>query len=62
MWIDWRKKGAIFSLIYFFKSFWYITVRIIMSFRKPYHMPFRKLVPPLTLTGFDVSDGLLCAR
>ena len=24
---------------------------IIMSFRKPYHMPFRNLIPPLTLTG-----------
>jgi len=33
-----------------------------MSFRKPYHMPFRKLVPPFTLTGFNVNDGLLCAR
>ena len=22
-----------------------------MSFRKPCHMPFRKLIPPLTLTG-----------
>ena len=42
------KKGAIFSLIYFFKSFWYITVRIIMSFRKPCQMPFRKLIPPFT--------------
>ena len=44
------KKGVILSLIYFFKSFWYITVRIIMSFRKPCHMPFRKLVRHFTLT------------
>ena len=28
-----------------------------MSFRKPYHMPFLKLVPPFTLTGFYVNDG-----
>ena len=56
------QKSGIFSLIYFFKPFWYITVCIIMSFRKPYRMPFRKLVPSLTLTGFDVREGLLCAR
>ena len=24
-----------------------------MSFRKPYHIPFRKLIPPFTLTGRD---------
>ena len=29
----------------------YITFRIIMSFRKPCHMPFRKLIRPFTLTG-----------
>ena len=23
-----------------------------MSFRKPCHMPFRKLIPPFTLTAF----------
>ena len=23
-----------------------------MSFRKPCHMPFRKLIPPFTLTGY----------
>ena len=27
-----------------------------MSFRKPCHMPFRKLNPPFTLTGFTVVD------
>ena len=45
------KKDALFSLIYFFGSFAYITFRIIMSFRKPCHMPFRKLIPPVTLTA-----------
>ena len=39
------KKDALFSLIYFFGSFAYITFRIIMSFRKPCHMTFRKLIP-----------------
>ena len=24
-----------------------------MSFRKPCHMPFRKLIPPFILTGFS---------
>ena len=24
-----------------------------MPFRKPYHIPFRKLIPPFTLTGRD---------
>ena len=32
-----------------------------MSFRKPYHMPFRKLVPPLTLTVLT-SMMVFCAR
>ena len=29
----------------------YITFRIIMSLRKPCHMPFPKLIPPFTLTA-----------
>ena len=29
----------------------YITFHTIMSFRKPCHMPFRKLIPPFTLTA-----------
>ena len=29
----------------------YITFQIIMSFRKRCHMPFRKLIPPFTLTA-----------
>ena len=45
------KKDALFSLIYFFGSFAYITFRIIMSFRKPCHMTFRKLIPLVTLTA-----------
>ena len=28
---------------------------IIMSFRKPCHMPFRKLIPPLTLAALNLS-------
>ena len=49
------KDGSMFfSLIYFFAPFPYFTFRIIMSFRKPCHMPFRKLIPPFTLT---VSKG-----
>ena len=27
-----------------------------MSFRKPCHMPFRKLIPPFTLTGLVVMS------
>ena len=27
-----------------------------MSFRKPCHMPFRKLIPPFTLTGKELSE------
>ena len=27
-----------------------------MSFRKPFHMPWRKLIPPLTLTVFKNID------
>ena len=34
--IDWRQN---------------ITFHIIMSFRKPCHMPFRKLIPPFTITA-----------
>ena len=29
-----------------------------MSFRKPCHMPFRKLIPPFTLTDL-IKDGKL---
>ena len=34
-----------------------IKFRIIMSFRKPCHMPFRKLIPSFTLTAFHYRDG-----
>ena len=44
------KKGAIFSLVISLSHSAYITFRIIISFRKPCHMPFRKLIPPFTLT------------
>ena len=37
------KKGARFSLVYYLESFHSITFRIIM--------PFRKLMPPSTLTA-----------
>ena len=46
--IDWRQKeGLIISLGHSA----YITFYIIMLFRKPCHMPFRKLIPPITLTA-----------
>ena len=31
-----------------------------MSFREPFHMPFRKLIPPFTLTA--ISNTGLCLR
>ena len=31
-----------------------------MSFRMPCHMPFRKLIPPFTLTALLVNVGRLC--
>ena len=30
-----------------------------MSFRKPFHMPFRKLIPPFTLTASLIPISLL---
>ena len=49
------KKGAattnmLFCLFISLSHSAYITFRIIMSFRKPCHMPFRKLIPSFTLT------------
>ena len=32
-----------------------------MSFRKPCHMPFRKLIPPFTLTGPELPHVTLWA-
>ena len=51
--IDWRQKRA-HLLVWFISLIHsaYITFRIIMSFRKPYHMPFRKLIPSFTLNGW----------
>ena len=40
------KKGAAMK-----RAFPYFTFCIIMSSRKPCHMPFRKLIPPFTLTA-----------
>ena len=51
------KKGAAMTraclsvLFISLRQFPYFTFRIIMSFRKPCHMPFRKLIPPFTLTA-----------
>jgi len=45
-----RDARMLFCLIYFSEPFPYITFRIIISFRKPCYMPFRKLIPPFTLT------------
>ena len=52
------KKGAattnmLFCLFISLSHSAYITFRIIMSFRKPCHMPFRKLIPSFTLTGLN---------
>ena len=45
-----RDARMLFCLIYSCVPFPYIAFRIIISFRKPCHMPFRKLIPPFTLT------------
>ena len=52
--IDWRQKMTHFSLsliIISLRHSAYITFRNIMSFRKPCHMLFHKLIPPFTLTA-----------
>ena len=68
------KKGALFSLMYFCESFCinrishnYVIPQflfcIIMPFRTSFHMPFRKLIPPFTLTDFSPSGiffGHIC--
>ena len=33
-----------------------------MSFRKPCHMPFRKLTPPFTLTAFKGAESRNSAK
>ena len=46
------KKGALFSLKFIsFSHSAYITFGMIMSFRKPCQMSFRKLISPFTLTS-----------
>ena len=53
--IDWRQKMTRFSLSFIIVSLRhsaYITFHTIMSFSKPCHMPFHKLMPPFTLRGF----------
>ena len=53
------KHGALFTLGHSA----YITFRIIMSFRKPCHMSFRKSIPPFTLTAtIDSLDEGLSGR
>ena len=55
---NWRQKNArqrrahalLFNL-FLYAIYSYITFSIIMSFCKPCHMPFRKLIPPFTLTA-----------
>ena len=55
------KKGAIFSLIYFFKSFciyyiphnYVIPQAMLHAIPQAMPMPFRKHIPPFTLTGFS---------
>ena len=52
------KKGAFFSLIYFFKSFciYYIPHNYVVP-QAICHMPFCKLIPPFTLTGLCAVIG-----
>ena len=61
-----QKKARFFSLMYFCESFCinrishnYVIPQfvfcIIMPFRTSFHMPFRKLIPPFTLTGEKYS-------
>ena len=51
------KTGCNFQFIFLSHSA-YITFRVIMSLRKPCHMPFRKLIPPFTLTALFFMAGL----
>ena len=56
--IDWRQKRAHFSVLFSLGHSAYITFRIIMSFRKPCHMPFRNFIPPFTFTEkFFIFSG-----
>ena len=53
--IDWRQKMTLFSkslIIISLRHSAYITFPKIMSFSKPCHMSFHKLIPPFTLRGF----------
>ena len=52
------KKGYTFQFNLFLLVILHIllTFRIIMSFRKPCHMPFRKLIPSFTLTVGQMRD------
>ena len=50
----------LFCLIYFLRHFPYLTFHIIMSFRKPCHMPFRKFIPPFTLPKTNGQINELC--
>ena len=55
------KTGRNFQFNLFFLSHSaYITFRIIMSFRKPCHMPFRKPIPPFTLTDWLFEKHKRC--
>ena len=55
--IDWRQKRTLFSVEFISLGHSaYITFHIIIPFRKPCHMPFRKLIPPFTLTVYKHMD------
>ena len=51
-----RGKDALmfYSQFISLRHFPYFTFCIIISFRKPCHVPFRKLIPPFSLTVIDV--------
>ena len=43
-----QRRAHVFQFnLFLLRPFPYFTFRIIMSFRKACHMPFRKLIPPL---------------
>ena len=54
-----RAHAFLFNLFLFVIFHKFSIFRIIMSFRKPCQMPFRKLIPPFTLTGFSGVRGNL---
>ena len=57
-----QKKDALFSLMISLGHSAYITFHIVMSFRKPCHMPLRKLIPHFTLTAHRFRKWIVPLR